>query len=172
VQSHDLPPRVADLETRTLLALYRGILRELKSRGVTRTENAPTGDYAEYLVALGLGGILATSSEKGWDVELPNGDHLQVKARVVSDPPRRGQLQLSPFRSFEFDAAVVVLLSDIDLEVVRAVMLPRAVLEASSAYRSHVNGFVGFATEDVLNHPSAVELTDCLRDAAAGISIE
>jgi hypothetical protein len=160
------------METRSLLSLYRGILRELKSRGVIRTENAPTGDYAEYLVARGLGGVLAMNSKKSWDVQLPNGDRIQVKARVVSDPPRAGQRQLSPFRSFEFDATVVVLLRDIDFEVLRAVILPRAVVESSSVYRSHVNGYVMFATQDILDHPLAVDLTDRLRDAAAGRSAE
>ena len=38
-----------------LFALYRAILSELKHRGVIRTENAPVGDYAEYLVAIGSG---------------------------------------------------------------------------------------------------------------------
>jgi hypothetical protein len=48
--------------------LYRAILRELRSRGVIRTDNAPVGDYAEYLVATTLGGQLAPNSEKAWDV--------------------------------------------------------------------------------------------------------
>jgi hypothetical protein len=116
--------------------------------------------------------VLPTNSEKSWDVQLPNGDRIQVKSRVVSDPPRAGQRQLSPFRSFEFDAAVVILLRDIDFEVLRAVILPRAVVESSSVYRSHVNGHVMFATQDILDNPLAVELTDRLRDAAAGRSEE
>ena len=33
-----------------------------------RTENAPVGDYAEYLVWTALGGKLAPNSEKSWDV--------------------------------------------------------------------------------------------------------
>jgi len=46
-----------------------------------------------------------------------DGEKLQVKARVVSDPAKPGQLQLSPFRSFDFDSAIVVLLSAIDYAV-------------------------------------------------------
>jgi hypothetical protein len=78
-----------------LFSLYRAILRELKGRGVTRTDNAPVGDYAEYLVATSLGGQLAPNSEKPWDVLASDGEKLQVKARVVSDPAEPGQLQLS-----------------------------------------------------------------------------
>ena len=47
-----------------LFSLYRAILRELKGRGVIRTENAPAGDYAEYLVAAALGGKLAPTRKR------------------------------------------------------------------------------------------------------------
>jgi hypothetical protein len=167
--SHNVPPMpdVSAIETRDLFALYRSILRELKIREVVRTENAPTGDYAEFLVARGLGGVLATNSEKSWDVQLPNGDRLQVKCRVVSDPPRAGQRQLSPFRSFDFEAAVLVLLSDRDFDIWRAVMVPKTIVESNSTYRAHVNGHVLFATPEILDHPLAIDLTDRLRRAAA-----
>lgn len=82
------------------------------------------GDYAEYLVARAVQGQLAPNSEKAWDVLAPDGEKLQVKARVVSDPPAPGQLQLSPFRSFGFDAAVIVLLSNADYRIWRASKLP------------------------------------------------
>jgi hypothetical protein len=172
VRTPDPPPDISKLEIRDLLSLYRGILRELKSREVIRTENAPTGDYAEYLVARALGGRLANNSEKSWDIELADGAHIQVKSRVVSDPPRAGQRQLSPFRSFDFDAAVVVLLRDSDFEIERAVMLPRSVIELSSRYRSHVNGHVMFATPEVLDHPLAEDLTSRLRAATGATSGE
>jgi hypothetical protein len=86
------PEHAPDLSTfseSALFSLYRTILSELKHRGVIRTENAPVGDYAEYLVATALGGLLAPNSEKLWDVLANDGERLQVKARVVSDPPSR-----------------------------------------------------------------------------------
>ena len=119
-----LSEHVPDLSTFSeagLFSLYRAILGELKSRGVIRTENAPVGDYAEYLVATALGGQLAPNSEKSWDVLGSDGEKLQVKARVVSDPVQPGQLQLSPFRSFNFDFAVIVLLSATDYAVSQGV---------------------------------------------------
>jgi hypothetical protein len=159
-------PDLTAIETRDLFALYRQILRELKTRGVVRTENAPTGDYADYLVASSLNGVLAPNSEKSWDVRLPNGDRIQVKCRVAADPPRASQRQLSPFRSFEFEAAVIVLLRDDNFDIWRAAMVPSAVIESNSRYRSHVNGHVAFATAEILDHPLAVDLTDQLREAS------
>src|ERR1700735_1394878 len=143
-----LPEPVPDLSAFSesdLFSLYREILSELKSRGVIRTKNAPVGDYAEYLVATALGGRLAPNAEKSWDVLGSDGKKLQVKARVVSDPPAPGQLQLSPFRSFSFDFAVVVLLSAADYTVWRASKVPRYVVESSAVHRAHVNGSILFA---------------------------
>jgi len=168
-----LPDQVSDLSTFSesgLFSLYRAILSELKSRGVIRTENAPVGDYAEYLVATALGGKLATNSEKSWDVLANDREKLQVKARVVSDPAEPGQLQLSPFRSFAFDSAVIVLLSATDYTVSRASKVPRHVVESSAIYRQHVNGKVLFARPEIMGHPDATDLTQTLR--AAQISRE
>jgi hypothetical protein len=66
-----------------LFPLYRAILRELKGRGVIRTENAPAGDYAEYLVAAALGANWH-QLEKAWDVLGSDGEKLQVKARIAT----------------------------------------------------------------------------------------
>ena len=67
-----------------LLGLSRRILAELRERGVVRTGNAPAGDYAELLVQQATKGTLADNSKASWDIETPDGLHLQVKARVVT----------------------------------------------------------------------------------------
>jgi hypothetical protein len=159
------PPDLPAFSESGLFSLYRAILRELKYRGVIRTENAPVGDYAEYLVATALDGQLAPNSEKAWDVLGSDGEKLQVKARVVSDPAEPGQLQLSPFRSFGFDSAVIVLLSATDYAVSHASKVPRHVIESSAVYRQHVNGKVLFARPQIMGHPDATDLTATLRAA-------
>ena len=161
-------PGLSTFSESGLFSLYRAILSELKSRGVIRTENAPVGDYAEYLVATALGGQLAPNSEKSWDVLGSDGEKLQVKARVVSDPAEPGQLQLSPFRSFGFDSAVIVLLSATDYAVSRASKVPRYVVESSAIHRQHVNGKVLFARPEIMGHPDATDLTATLRAAQTG----
>jgi hypothetical protein len=165
------PEHVPDLSTFSepdLFSLYRAILSELKRRGVIRTENAPVGDYAEYLVATALGGQLAPNSEKSWDVLGKDRKRLQVKARVVSDLAEPAQLQLSPFRSFGFDSAVIVLLSATDYAVSQASKVPRYVVESSAIYRQHVNGKVLFARPPIMGHPDATDLTATLRAAQTG----
>ena len=166
--SEDVP----DLSTFSeagLFFLYRAILGELKSRGMIRTANAPAGDYAEYLVATAVNGQMAPNSEKSWDVLASDGKKLQVKARVVSAPVLPSQLQLSPFRSFDFDFAVIVLLSATDYAVSRASKVPRHVVESSATHRQHVNGKVLFARPQIMNHPDAIDLTAALRLVQAGL---
>ena len=80
----DHPPDLSEFSESGLFSLYRAILRELKSRDVIRTENAPVGDYAEYLVATTLGGQLAPNSEKAWDVL---GSGPSGRNRCHSNPP-------------------------------------------------------------------------------------
>jgi hypothetical protein len=82
--------------------------------------------------------------------------------------PSRGQLQLSPFRSFGFDSAVIVLLSAADYTVSRASKVPRHVVESSAIYRQHVNGKVLFARPEIMSHPDATDLTGTLRAVQTG----
>jgi hypothetical protein len=128
-------------------------------------------------VARALDGQLAPSSEKSWDVLGNDGEKLQVKARVVSEPSEPGQLQLSPFRlqlspfrSFGFDFAVIVLLSATDYAVQRASEVPRSVVESFAVYRQHVNGKVLHARPETRSHPDARDVTAALRAAQTSSS--
>jgi hypothetical protein len=137
------------LTTGELLALSRRILAELRRRDVIKSGNAPAGDYAELLVQQATGGELAAQSQKSWDVETPNVEHLQVKARVVTDPKNRSERQLSVFRSWEFDAAVIVLFDD-DFRVWKAARLPVEAVRDVAQYVAHVSGWRVFATDELL----------------------
>lgn len=81
------PSGIEGLPTAQLFSTYRSILRELRKRGVIRTTNAPTGDYAEFLVARLMCVKLAQNSEKSWDLRAQDGKMLQVKSRGGSQPP-------------------------------------------------------------------------------------
>jgi hypothetical protein len=49
-------PEFEKLPTKDLFGAYRSILAELRRRGVVRTGNAPTGDFAETLVKVAVNG--------------------------------------------------------------------------------------------------------------------
>lgn len=132
-----------------LLTLSRRILAELRERGVIRTGNAPAGDYAELLVQRATKGELAPNSTKSWDILTPGKERLQVKARVVTNPSDTGQRQLSPFRSWDFDAAVIVLFDD-DFAVWRAACIPVEMVKDGSRFSEHVRGDRVFAKDELL----------------------
>ncbi len=146
-----------------LLALSRAILAELRKRGVIRSGNAPAGDYAELLVQLATGGELAPASQKSWDVKTSEGERLQVKARVVTDPRNRGERQLSVFRSWEFDAGLIVLFDDC-FRVWRAAKLPSSLLRQHAREVEHVRGFRVMAVDTLLDQGE--DWTELLRLAA------
>ncbi len=141
---------LGELTVGELLSLSRAILAELRRRNVIRTGNAPAGDYAELLVQRAVNGELAPNSQRSWDVLTPDGERLQVKARVVTDPGARGERQLSVFRSWDFDAALVVLFDD-EFRVWRATRLPVETFRGAARFVEHVSGYRVSATDELLD---------------------
>ena len=156
---------LSPVSTIELLAGYRKVLAELRSRGVLRTNNAPTGDYAESLVHRYLGGELAPNSEKSWDVRASDGTTVQVKARILTAGSGAGERQLSIIRTWEFDSLAVVLFED-DYTVRRSVLIPSRVARELGAYVEHVNGYRVIANDGLLDHPEAADITEGLRATA------
>jgi hypothetical protein len=158
---------MTEMTTAELFRLYQQALVELKAREIIRTANSPQGDYAEWLVQRAVGGILHPNSHKSWDVTTSEGERLQFKCRVVSTPMRPSHSQLSAFRSFDFDAAIVVLFSDIDFSVLQAVKVPSAVVEAQAAggWQEISHSWRAFANAALLDHPDSVDVTNRVRSA-------
>src|SRR5258705_13893481 len=103
--------------TARLLRDWTAIMRELRRREIIRSENNPTGDLAEGLVA-GLYGVeLETNSTAGYDLCLSDGTRMQVKAHrrtLRSKPSHYGlirKLDADPFADLvagNFNAEVTV----------------------------------------------------------------
>lgn len=153
-----------ELSVSELLSRSRAILAELRGRNVVRSGNAPVGDYAELLVQRATGGALAPPSQKSWDMLTADGESLQVKARIVTGAAgARGERQLSPFRSWDFNAAVIVLFDDV-FHVARATRLPVETVKATARFAEHVHGYLVIATDDLLDRGE--DWTDRLRRIA------
>jgi Family of unknown function (DUF6998) len=146
-----------------LLALSRSVLAELRRRGVVRTANAPTGDYAEWLAARATGGHLEPNSRRSWDLVTKDGDRVQVKARVTSDIAKRGERQLSSFRSWDFDAALIVLFDE-QLKVRRATWITVAEVEAAARDDPYVSASRVIASDSFMER--GTDWTARLREAA------
>jgi len=133
---------LTNLQTKDLLKLQSDVIGELRNRGILRTMNNPTGDYAEWLVASALGLKLANNSAAGHDAESETGKKIQIKARRVN--PTNKSRQLGVIRNLEkndFDELVAVVFNE-SYEVVEAVSMPHSVIAEYSTYRQHVNGHI------------------------------
>jgi hypothetical protein len=146
-----------------LLGIYGQVLEELSERGVIRSANAPTGDYAEWLVQRALGGELQPNANKSADL-IVRKKKIQIKARVLSDPEKPGERQLSSFRSWDFDDAVIVLF-DRSYVVRKATRIKVAELEAAAREEKWVSGQPVIARDALLER--GLDVTDKLREAAA-----
>lgn len=113
------------------------------------------------------GGKPATDpSHKSWDVVTPDGTKIQVKSRVVTDPGLRGERQLSPFRSWKFDEAVIVLFDD-TFGVRRATRIDHKTLKAASRRTDYVSADRVMAIDRLLDEGE--DLTEDLRAVAEGL---
>ncbi|MDQ3612451.1 MAG: hypothetical protein M4D85_12780, partial [Actinomycetota bacterium] len=148
---------------RELLADWAAIMRQLRARDIIRTNNNPIGDIAEAVVALHYGGQRGSFSQAGWDVLLPDGERLQVKAlRLVGASGRRN---LSPIRDADYDAVIVVIFDE-DFRVTEGLRIERPTVEQLFPHRAHVNGRIITVTQKLRAHPdvAVVEVSDAALD--------
>ncbi len=68
----------------------------------------------------------------------------------MTNPGARSERQLSVFRSWDFDAAVIVLFDD-DFRVWRAARLPVDAVRTAARFKAYVRGDVVFATNELLD---------------------
>lgn len=154
---------IGSLTVRELLRLSARIVTELISRDVLRSRNAPAGDLGEHLVAKAYQGELAKASVKSWDVRA--GDRkLQVKCRLI-DPDGRRYESFSAFRSWEFDACVFITLDCYTYDVLRAVEVPMATVQALARERSWVKAHVISVGQIAGPVQGARDVTDPIRRA-------
>ena len=125
-----------------LLKLHVQIGEELRSRGVVRSANTPTGDLAEYLFCNAYGWKRAPNSKRGYDAEAEDGTRYQIMGRRVH---RRNQSrQLSAIRNLadgHFQVLAAVLFDDC-FTVKRAALVPRPIIEKEATYYTNSYRFM------------------------------
>lgn len=128
-------------EDSDLLALHVAVLDELRDRGITRSNNLPTGDYAEYLVARHFRVELQANSYKGFDLRLKDRPktRVQVKSRRVRKSGTYGNFGVlrgvldSTFADRQFDVVVAVVF-EYDYALKEAWWLPWKIVKQYAAY--------------------------------------
>lgn len=136
-----------------LLQLQASITKELKSRGVVRTQNNPLGDYTEWLVAKALDLELEANSKAGYDGVDKNGTRVQIKGRRVT--PTNNSRQLSAIRKYEekdFDELAAVIYDE-NFNVIEALLIPHGVVGEYASFREHVNAHILILKGPILSDP-------------------
>lgn len=137
------PPDLAILEElpdRELLRIWSKTMIELRRRGILRSDNTPTGDYAEWIVSKALGLTLENNSQSGFDAVDKAGIRYQIKARRLTSS--RTSKQLSALRNLHndpFDFLIVVIFGP-EFEVLECWQIPIEVVREYAVYIPHVNG--------------------------------
>lgn len=120
-----------------LLAMHVAAIEELRSRGVLRTANNPTGDLAEFLLCKAFGWSQENNSAKAFDATDQDGTRYQIKGRRVHR--RNSSRQLSAIRSLDGFDVLAAVLFDNDYGIMRAALIPASVVRAHMKYIEHTN---------------------------------
>jgi hypothetical protein len=156
-----------------LLRDYGAILDELRRREIVRSTNNPVSDYAELLFCNAFGWRREVNSASGYDATDENGLRYQIKARRLTPTagPSGQSRQLSAIRTLDDSASapfdfLAGLLVDANFQVIRAALVPVAVVRQRSKYVKHTNSRRFLLHDDVWNLPGVKDVTAEVRAAA------
>lgn len=142
-----------------ILQLYSDALEELRKREVLRSANNPSGDYGELLFSRAFGWQLQNNSSSGYDAIDGNGIRYQIKCRRIT--PRNSSRQLSAIRNLTdnpFDILAGVLLDE-HFKVLRAALVPIAVVQEKATYVKHVNAWRMILRDSLWDMPGVKDVT-------------
>src|SRR5260370_4482618 len=111
---------LAELSPPELLALHAKLADELRTRGITRSSNNPTGDLAEYIFCKAFGWKQAGNSNANIDAIGTDGIRYQIKGRRITR--YNNSRQLSAIR--DLDGAHFAFLAGVLFNEDYSVMLP------------------------------------------------
>lgn len=154
---------VAQLTPSELLKLHAEVSEELRTRGISRSSNNPTGDLAEYLFCKVFGWARASNSKANIDAIGEDGSRFQIKGRRMTR--HQGSRQLSALRDLaggHFDFLAGVIFSE-DYTVLRAAIIPQALVLERSTFVQRTNSHRFLLRDDIWEAPGVRNVTEELR---------
>lgn len=155
--------QLSELTIIELLATHSSVLNELKRRGVVRTQNNPTGDYAEWLVSNKFGLALEANAATGFDAKDIQGVRYQIKGRRLT--PGNTSTQLGVIRNIEkknFDFLIGVVF-DADWQILRAAKIPHEAVSTLANFSEHQNGHIMYLRPTVFDNRNVEDISEVLR---------
>lgn len=154
---------LSELSPAALLALHAQVDDELRTRGITRSSNNPTGDLAEYLFCKAFGWTQSGNSKANIDAVAADGTRCQIKGRRITRYNNSRQLSaIRDLRGSHFDLLAGVLFGE-DYAVMRAALIPHAVVLEKATFVERTNSHRFLLRDDVWNAPGVRDVTAELR---------
>lgn len=153
---------IKSFTTAELLSFHAQIGEDLKRRGITRSLNNPTGDFAEYLFCKAYGWKQAPNSAKGFDA-LDGNMRYQIKARRLHDSNKSRQLSaLRDLTARHFDYLAGVLFNA-DYTIFKAAIIPYDYVRGNTRRSEHTNSDLFYLRDTVWHHPTVRDVTQDLQ---------
>ena len=154
---------ISNLSAIDLLKLHASVADELRTRGITRSSNNPTGDLAEYLFCRAFGWNQSTNSNAGFDATAHDGTRHQIKGRRMTRHKQSRQLgAIRKFTEGNFDVLAGVLFNE-DYTVFRAALIPYSVVRERVKFIEHTNSHKFMLRDDVWQAERVEDVTEQLR---------
>lgn len=151
-----------------LLARHVAIMDELRSRGVLRTENNPTGDLSEYLFCRAFGWEQAANSVRSYDATDSAGNRYQIKGRRLNKWSKSRQLSaIRDLDGFDYLAGV---LFDHQYTIIRAAIIPSSVVAGLANRHEHTNSFRFLLRDNVWDNTAVSDVTAKLQDIDSSLN--
>lgn len=146
-----------------LLKLHAEIGEELRTRGITRSSNNPTGDLAEYLFCEAFGWRRSGNSNANVDAIGEDGIRYQIKGRRITRHSRSRQLSaIRDLAGAHFDFLAGVLFSE-DYSILRAAIIPRAIAEERASFVERTNSHRFLLRDDLWEASQVRDVTEQLQ---------
>ena len=150
---------LSDLTPAQLLALHAKLGDELRSRGIMRSSNNPTGDLAEYLFCKAFGWTQAGNSHANVDAVASDGTRFQIKGRRLTRHNKSRQLSaIRDLHGGHFDFLAGVLFNE-DYTVLRAALIPHSVAIELARFVEHTNSHKFMLRDDIWNADGVKDVT-------------
>jgi hypothetical protein len=154
---------ITGFSPKELLALHATVAEELRTRGITRSSNNPTGDLAEYLFCKAFAWVQAGNSNRSIDATAADGTRYQIKGRRMTRHSKSRQLSgIRDFQGCHFDFLAGAVFTE-SYEVLRAAIIPYAVVETRATFVAHTNSHKFILHDDVWTADGVRDVTADLR---------
>jgi|SRR5882724_9145349 len=154
---------ISSLSPKELLALHANVAEELRARGITRSSNNPTGDFAEFLFCRAFRWTQVGNSHANIDAIGTDGLRYQIKGRRTTRHNKSRQLgSIRGFEGRHFDFLAGIIFTE-TFEVMKAAIIPYAIVEQRAKFIAHTNSHKFILHDDVWSAEGVKDVTAALR---------